>query len=435
MTQQQSNQGQVINFPKAKSKKPRKTGVNQNRGGSVRNINGKAYVDFIYLGERVRENSGLAWNTQNVKTVRELLDKILVAIKSETFRYAEVFPNSNKRAYFAAKEKEAFRLPTTPDQVKCEEFFTQWYELLKNSGRVAERTLLGYKSIIRLYLQPYFGNMTFAQFNVNTFDRFTGWARKQQYRGKTPANETINKCFTVLKMICKSVAIEYGWKSDFEPFFGFRKLPEGDPYEHIMPFSLEEQQKLMEHLPEHWQPYFRFAFCSGLRVGEQLGLKPGDIDWEKQTITISRAITLDENGHRVEGTTKNRYSRREIKLLPVMLEALLAQKEIYERFNGEYFFCSPTGCQIHLGNLLRRVWEPALKKAGLVYREMKQTRHSFATLTLSSGVNPLWIAKVLGHRNTEMIFKVYGKYIEKFNEQENLGFLNDIFQVGLGKDD
>mgnify|MGYP005848259675 FL=1 len=399
----------------------------------MRNINGKVYVDFIYLGERVRENSGLAWNNQNIKTDRELLDKIIVAIKSGTFRYAQVFPNSTKKAYFTAKEKEAFNLPTLPSQVKCGDFFGTWYELLKNSGKVKERTLLGYKGLIRLYLQPYFGNLTFFQLNVNTFDRFTGWARKQQYRGKTPANETINKCFTVLKMICKSVAIEYGWKSDFQPFFGFRKLPEGDPYEHIMPFSVEEQQKLMEHIPAHWQPYFRFAFCSGLRVGEQLALKPGDIDWEKQTVRICRAMTLDENGHRVEGDTKNRYSRRIIKLLPVMLEALLAQKAIYERFQCEYFFCTTAGKPIHQGNLRKQVWAPALKKAGLVYREMKQTRHSFATLALSAGANPLWIAKVLGHRHTEMIFKVYGKYIDKVKSQEDSGFLNDIFQIGLCK--
>ena len=87
-----------------------------------------------------------------------------------------------------------------------------------------------------------------------------------------------------------------------------------------------------------------------------------------------------------------------------------------------------------MGNLRRRVWEPALRKAGLAYREMKQTRHIFATMALSSGANPLWIAKVLGHRNTEMIFKVFGKYMEKVNNKKDYCFLNDILQVGLGNE-
>lgn len=58
------------------------------------------------------------------------------------------------------------------------------------------------------------------------------------------------------------------------------------------------------------------------------------------------------------------------------------------------------------------MWTPSLKKANVRIREMKQTRHSFATNALSHGENPLWIAKVMGHRNTDMIIKVYGKFIE-----------------------
>ena len=43
---------------------------------------------------------------------------------------------------------------------------------------------------------------------------------------------------------------------------------------------------------------------------------------------------------------------------------------------------------------------------------MKQTRHSFGTYQLSKGTNPLKIANVMGHRDSEMVLKVYGKYID-----------------------
>ena len=43
---------------------------------------------------------------------------------------------------------------------------------------------------------------------------------------------------------------------------------------------------------------------------------------------------------------------------------------------------------------------------------MKQTRHSFGTYHLSKGTDPLKIAKVMGHRDAEMVLKVYGKYID-----------------------
>jgi integrase len=84
--------------------------------------------------------------------VREQLDRIIVAIKSGTFRFAEVFPKSKNRDHFAVMEREAYPLKETPEQVVCRGYFDAWYDLLKNSGRVTERTLLGYKSYMNLYL-------------------------------------------------------------------------------------------------------------------------------------------------------------------------------------------------------------------------------------------------------------------------------------------
>ena len=106
----------IIIFPQNKTgdAASRKTGLNQNREGSVRKINGKVYVDFMYLGERVRESSQLDWTAENIKHVREQLDKIIVSIKSGQFRFAEVFPASKKKDYFAEKERLLFGSGRTP---------------------------------------------------------------------------------------------------------------------------------------------------------------------------------------------------------------------------------------------------------------------------------------------------------------------------------
>ena len=122
-------------------------------------------------------------------------------------------------------------------------------------------------------------------------------------------------------------------------------------------------------------------------------------------------------------------SRRTIKLIPVMYEALEAQKRVYEQFKGKYFFCSPGGSQVNRSNIRGRVWIPALTSAGLEIREMKQTRHSFATVALSSGENPLWIARVMGHRNTEMIIKIYSKYIEDAGVSKDGTSLNILYET------
>ena len=430
-------QAKVIElFPKGKkrSERPRKSGLNLNKDGSVRKINGTVYVDFRYLGERVRETSGLPWNEKNARHVRKQLDAIIVQIESGAFRFADVFPNSARADYFTEKELYTFGGNKPPEQVLFGDYVWTWYQLLKDSGRVQERTLWGYKSYIKNYLEPYFKDIPFANLNKSTFDRFISWARKRTYRKKTISNNTVNKIFVPLKMICKDASIEFGWGNAYNPFYGFRRLPQQDPYEKLFPFSLDEQVKIIQNLPLHWKPYFDAAFKIGLRQGEQTAITPHDIDWSNNLLHVRHAITRDESGKIMLGGTKNKYSRRTIRLIPVQRKVLEDQKKIHKRLDGRFFFCSPEGSMVDPSHLRVRVWKPALEKAKIAYRDMKQTRHSFATNALSCGENPLWIARVMGHRDTDMIIRVYGKYIQDFNGTRDGNSLNRLYESGVRKD-
>lgn len=136
-------------------------------------------------------------------------------------------------------------------------------------------------------------------------------------------------------------------------------------------------------------------------------------------------MTLDEQGHRMEDRTKNKYSRREIQLLHAMKAVLLDQKAICERLNSEYLFCTAVGNQLNHTNLNNRTWRPALEIAGIPFRPMMQTRHSFATTALTLGENPLWIAHVMGHRDTDMIIRVYAKFAKSAANHDGKA-INDI---------
>ncbi len=109
------------------------------------------------------------------------------------------------------------------------------------------------------------------------------------------------------------------------------------------------------------------------------------------------------------------------------------QKVIHDRIGGEYFFCTENADRIDLNNLRKYVWVPALTKANVRVREMKQTRHSFATNALSFGENPLWIAKVMGHCNTEMIIKVYGRYIEDAKGTKDGNCMSNAYREFMDK--
>jgi integrase len=425
----------VVPFPQKKEIKTtyRKHNINRNKEGSVRKINGKVYIYFIYLEERVRECSGNIWNDKNARIARQQLDRIVVAIQAGTFRFAKVFPKSKRSDYFTDKERQVYKFQMPPDQVNFKKFAGNWYSLAEESNRLSGRTLHEYGGYLDKYLIPFFGDMSMAEITPYTLEQFISWARKRKLRKKVVSNNSINKYLTLLKQICTYATVNYRWVNNYSPFQGFKMLPGTDPIENIFPFSIDEQNCLHSVLSCHWEPYFTFAFASGLRPGEQIGINESDIDWDKRLIKIRRSITTDKNGHRVEGPTKNKYSRRTIKLTDLMFNALQKQKENADRFKCKYFFCTALGKPINLSNLRRDIWLPALKRAKLQIREIKQTRHTFATIALSCGESPLWIASVMGHKNTEMIIKHYTRYVENVTHTNDGSAMNSLYDNSMGK--
>ncbi len=62
-------------------------------------------------------------------------------------------------------------------------------------------------------------------------------------------------------------------------------------------------------------------------------------------------------------------------------------------------------------NCHRTAWVHTIKRAGIRYRNPYQTRHTYASMMLSGGENIMWVASQMGHVDTEMVMKTYGKWI------------------------
>lgn len=85
---------------------------------------------------------------------------------------------------------------------------------------------------------------------------------------------------------------------------------------------------------------------------------------------------------------------------------------------SKYVFCNSKGEPLDHNNVTKRVWYPLLRYLNLEKRRPYQTRHTAATLLLASGENPEWVARVLGHTSTEMLFKVYSRYIPNLTRMD-----------------
>ena len=94
------------------------------------------------------------------------------------------------------------------------------------------------------------------------------------------------------------------------------------------------------------------------------------------------------------------------------LEALTRQKQ-YTYVAGREIFQDPRYNQRWLGDFPVRtnLWLPAIRRAKVMYRRPYQTRHTYASMMLTAGEDPMWVAQQMGHSDWGMIRKIYGKYI------------------------
>jgi integrase len=59
----------------------------------------------------------------------------------------------------------------------------------------------------------------------------------------------------------------------------------------------------------------------------------------------------------------------------------------------------------------REIWVLGCRKAGVRYRKPYQTRHTYASMMLTAGESPMWVAQQMGHSDWGMIRTVYGHFI------------------------
>lgn len=182
------------------------------------------------------------------------------------------------------------------------------------------------------------------------------------------------------------------------------------------PFTLDEVRLFLANVRPDFRNYYTVRFFTGMRTGEIDGLKWKHVDFERKEIHIRETIV---NGY--DETTKTQESVREIAMSPPVFDALKSQYEVTAQLS-EFAFCARNGSTLDHRNVTKRVWHPTLKWLGLKTRTPYQTRHTTATLWLASGESPEWIARQMGHTNTEMLFRIYSRYVPNLTRRDGSAF-------------
>jgi integrase len=164
--------------------------------------------------------------------------------------------------------------------------------------------------------------------------------------------------------------------------------------------------------------YYAFPFLTGTRASEQLGLLWSDVDFDAGVIRIVR---IQERDGSLSDTTKTDAGRREVPMMPMLRQMLMAWRDACPRLAGQLHRVFPApgrpaawpkprfggGGPLLYQNFRRRFWEPVFEQMGLPYVTLHSARHSFISTLQAQGVEVGLVAKLAGHSNATVTLGHY----------------------------
>lgn len=380
------------------------------------------FFEFRFLGVRCREQTLLPDTPANRKKLEKVLDKIESEIAAGTFVYANYFPNSKAlkrldRASVQAQTPVALAVDVTVSGAVSSlqadlgplfsEFSSKWVDDHSIEWRRSHiKSLL---STLNGRLVPEFGNKAVGSISKSDILAFRATLAKVKGRGNQVglSSKRINEIIGLLRQILTEAADQFQFTS---PALSIKKLRVRKT--DVNPFSLVDVQRIVATVRPDYRDYLTTRVLTGMRTGEVNGLKWKYIDWDLRIIRVRETFVLGEDEY-----TKTDGSQRDIQMSQPVFDALKRQFEVTGKLS-EYVFCNLAGQPLDNKNFSDRVWYPLLRHLGLDKRRPYQMRHTAATLWLASGEAPEWIARQLGHTSTEMLFRVYSRYVPNLTRQD-----------------
>lgn len=227
--------------------------------------------------------------------------------------------------------------------------------------------------------------------------------------------------------------------------------------------TLDQQRAFMNYIANspvyyHWWPLFTFLLGTGCRIGEAIGLRWEDLDFDNRMITINQSIATYKSAKENKcvvavSTPKTEAGIRTIPMLDVVYEALKMEEEDQEE-NGfnETVINGVSGFvfQNRFGNVLnQQAVNSAIRRIVANYNQEEEVtaakekrnplllpkfschilRHTFATRLCEQETNLKVIQSIMGHRNIETTMDIYAEATDKKKKEsfEHLSANLDVF--------
>ena len=300
-------------------------------------------------------------------------------------------------------------LPLPPERQTVESFLQKW--LVECVGMsVRPRTYEGYAGHVRLHISPVLGRIRLAALSPQDVQSFLNRKLREGYSPRT-----VQYMRAVLR---RALGHALRWGLVARNVATLVDPPRVERPE-VVPFSLEQARVFLNAIKgDRLEAFYSVVLAIGLRRGEALGLRWGDVDLDAGILTVRGSL------QRIDGrlqlfAPKTSRSRRTIALPQTAVAALRRHRvqQLQERlFAGSrwqdtsFVFTTLTGTPFDPRNVYRH-FQRALKRAGLPSKRIHDLRHTCASFLLAQDVHPRVVMEILGHSQIGLTMNTYSHVI------------------------
>lgn len=362
-------------------------------------------LDFRYDNVRYRIVTRFSAKNENIVKATKLLTSIRLDLERNQFylsNYRNLLQTPQALETLDVDYKEASL------NVYMTELIDEQLELYKmrlTAKTMARSTFDGYQYAINLHLLPFFKNILVADIDhllLEELIRKLPFTRKrvgtilQHLRPifKKAQNRDLIKN-NPMDYIDKDIFLTTTISSDYE----------------VKPFSLDEIKKILDACQyDAVRNLIKFAFWTGMRVGEIFALQWSDIDFTKDAISVTKSSSV----HKIIKAPKSKSGIRKVEMTPQAKEALQDQFKLTGSNPNNRIFTTPIHNRPWIKpGTFRNYWEKILTRAQIEYRNPHQMRHTFISYMLSIGNNPLILYRMVGHSDPTIMYKKYARFIQQ----------------------
>ena len=240
------------------------------------------------------------------------------------------------------------------------------------------------------------------------------------------SNSTIDKLFHQLGSTFKN-ALNKGYLTR-NPMVNVLKPKSNKEDKEVRALTFEEQQAITDYLLTKdlsnckYKNVYLIQMFMGLRVGEALALSTYNIDLQNKRLNVKRTLTKDIDGHTIMGkSTKTYFGKRTLPIPDYLINPIMEQMAFAENQNNneDKLLFKPDDRQYtdreNVNNELKRLLK---RHFGIEDITTHSLRHTYGTRCIESGMAPVVVQKLMGHKDITITLNTYTSVFDKFKEKE-----------------